>query len=143
MVQATQTESRQHIEERYPRPASLRDGHEVTLRLMRPGDASTIVDFARSLPAADLLFLRRDVTQEAAVAEWIREIEVGSTFTVLGFDGDELLGEGDLHYSAADWYATTSARFACCSRPRRAAAVSVASSLRRSTRSLSCCSSSC
>ena len=103
MVQATQTESRQHIEERYPRPASLRDGHEVTLRLMRPGDSSMIVDFARSLPAADLLFLRRDVTQEAAVAEWIREIEVGSTYTVLGFDGDELLGEGDLHYSAADW----------------------------------------
>ena len=70
---------------------------------MQSGDAAAILDFARSLPADDLLFLRRDITQEAAIEEWMREVERGSTFTVLGFDGDQLLGEGDLHYNAADW----------------------------------------
>lgn len=98
-----QSEFRRNIEERYPRSASLRDGHKISLRLMQSGDSAAILDFARSLPADDLLFLRRDITQEAAIEEWMREVERGSTFTVLGFDGDELLGEGDLHYNAADW----------------------------------------
>ena len=102
MVQA-QSEFRRNIEGRYPRSASLRDGHKISLRLMQSGDAAVILDFARSLPADDLLFLRRDITQEAAIEEWMREVERGSTFTVLGFDGDQLLGEGDLHYNAADW----------------------------------------
>ena len=102
MVQA-QSEFRRNIEERYPRSASLRDGHKVSLRLMQAADAETILSFARTLPADDLLFLRRDITQESAIGEWMREIEQGSTFTVLGFDGDQLLGEGDLHYNAADW----------------------------------------
>ena len=98
-----QSEFRRNIEERYPRSASLRDGHKVSLRLMQADDADAILDFARTLPADDLLFLRRDITQESAIEEWMREIEQGSTFTVLGFDGDQLLGEGDLHYNAADW----------------------------------------
>lgn len=98
-----QSEFRRNIEERYPRSASLRDGHKISLRLMQSGDSAAILDFARSLPADDLLFLRRDITQDAAIEEWMREVERGSTFTVLGFDGDQLLGEGDLHYNAADW----------------------------------------
>ena len=102
MAQA-QSEFQRNIEERYPRSASLRDGHKISLRLMQSSDSAAILDFARSLPADDLLFLQRDITQEAAVEEWLREIEARRTFTVLGFDGDELLGEGDLHYNAADW----------------------------------------
>ena len=97
------SEAQQQISVRYPRSASLRDGHRITLRLMQRGDEDTILDFARSLPADDLLFLRRDITQQDAVDSWMREIEAQQTFTVLGFDGDELLGEGDLHYSSADW----------------------------------------
>ena len=103
MAQGTQVDSEQRIAVRYPRSASLRDGHKISLRLMQSGDKDLILDFARSLPAGDLLFLRRDITQEFAVDEWIAEIESGETCTVLGFDGDKLLGEGDLHYNAADW----------------------------------------
>ena len=33
----------------------------------------------------------------------MQEVVEQNTFTVLGFDGDELLGEGDLNYSSADW----------------------------------------
>ena len=103
MTQISPAEAQQHIAVRYPRNASLRDGHKITLRLMSAGDEDTILAFARSLPADDLLFLRRDITQESSVSDWMREIADGRTYTVLAFDGDELLGEGDLNYSAADW----------------------------------------
>lgn len=103
MAQVSPTEAQRNIAVRYPRPASLRDGHRISMRLMAPGDEQLILDFARSLPTDDLLFLRRDITQEGAVDEWMREIDDGRTYTVLGFDGDQLLGEGDLHYSSADW----------------------------------------
>ena len=103
MAQSNTVEAEQRIAVRYPRSASLRDGRKISLRLMQPDDKDLILEFARSLPSDDLLFLRRDITQPAAVDEWIKEIESGSTYTVLGFDGDQLLGEGDLHYNAADW----------------------------------------
>lgn len=103
MAQSNTVEAEQRIGVRYPRSASLRDGRKISLRLMQPDDKDLILEFARSLPSDDLLFLRRDITQPAAVDEWIKEIESGSTYTVLGFDGDQLLGEGDLHYNAADW----------------------------------------
>ncbi len=99
----TTSDAQPQIAVRYPRSASLRDGHRITLRLMEPGDEDLVLDFARSLPADDLLFLRRDITQRSAVDAWMQEIAEGRTFTVLGFDGDDLLGEGDLNYSSADW----------------------------------------
>ena len=99
----TVAEAHQQIAVRYPRSASLRDGHRISLRLMAPGDEDLILNFARSLPSDDLLFLRRDITQPSSVDRWMQEVVEQRTFTVLGFDGDELLGEGDLNYSSADW----------------------------------------
>ena len=58
----------------YPRSIHLRDGAQVTLRLMTPADAASIASFARSLPEDDLLFLRMDITDPEAVAHWMRNL---------------------------------------------------------------------
>src|SRR6266478_5758216 len=47
----------------YPREVSL-EGTRVNLREMASGDRDVALAFARSLPVHDLLFLRRDITQQ-------------------------------------------------------------------------------
>ncbi len=91
------------ITERYPRPVTLRDDSAVELRLMGPGDRDRVLQFARALPADDLLFLRINITEESAVDEWLDDIDAGRTTTVLVYDGDRLIGDGSLHHTATDW----------------------------------------
>ena len=43
----------------YPIQLKLRDGRSAAIRVMEPGDLDRIIDFAQTLPADDLLFLRK------------------------------------------------------------------------------------
>src|SRR6476620_3312252 len=74
------------VASQYPRKISLPDGQSVQLRLMTPADRNAMLAFARSLPQEDLLFLRVDISDPAAVDIWIRNIEAGLSATLLAFD---------------------------------------------------------
>jgi RimJ/RimL family protein N-acetyltransferase len=63
----------------------------VRLRPMRGGDAPALLALFRSLPPEDLLFLRRNVTDERVIEAWEREVVDGRAFTVLA----ETLAEGE------------------------------------------------
>ncbi len=80
-------------------------GHDITLRPMAAGDRAAVLEFARKLPEHDLLFLRRDLTQDAAVDDWIREIAAGEIFTVLAVEGDSVLGWATIHRNRLRWTA--------------------------------------
>ncbi len=97
------TEAEKGILESYPREMKLGDERTVVLRLMKASDRDRIVAFARSLPADDLLFLRRDITDPKVVDEWVREIERGRTLTVLAEKDDELLAYGSLLLHETFW----------------------------------------
>jgi L-amino acid N-acyltransferase YncA len=59
---------------------------------MAAGDKAAMLDFARELPAHDLMFLQRDITDPGEMDEWIREIEAGETTTVLAVLADGRVG---------------------------------------------------
>jgi L-amino acid N-acyltransferase YncA len=87
----------------YPREVKIRDGRNVSLRLMDAGDKQRILSFAGSLPPDDLLFLRTDITDPATIDEWARSIETGRTITVLAeLDGD-VAGYASVHTEGARW----------------------------------------
>lgn len=88
----------------YPSTHKL-GNEEVTLRLMVPADRDGVVAFARKLPEHDLLFLRRDITQPAAVEEWVGEIERGEIVTILAEAGGEVVGCGTIHRNTLRWMA--------------------------------------
>lgn len=87
----------------YPRTINLPDGQSVQIRLMTAADRNPVLAFARSLAPEDLLFLRVDITDAAAVDGWIRNIEAGLSATLLAFDANGLIGYATVHRSPVPW----------------------------------------
>jgi L-amino acid N-acyltransferase YncA len=87
----------------YPRTISLPDGQSVQIRLMTAADRNAMLAFARGLPQEDLLFLRVDISDPAAVDIWIRNIEAGLSATLLAFDSNSIVGYATVHRSQVPW----------------------------------------
>ena len=79
--------------------------HEITLRHMTPDDRDGLLAFARALPEHDLLFLRRDISQEPAVDDWIAELKSGEIVTILATEKDAVVGYATIHRSLLRWTA--------------------------------------
>jgi len=87
-------------------PSTHRVGDlSVTLRLMTRADRGAVLSFARALPQHDLMFLRRDITEDSEVDSWISEIESGETTTILATDDDGIVGYATVHRSMIPWSA--------------------------------------
>jgi GNAT superfamily N-acetyltransferase len=67
-------------------------GESITLQLMTSEDEAAVLAFSRALPAHDLLFLRRDITQPKVVSAWVKDIEAGAIATILALRGDDIVG---------------------------------------------------
>ena len=96
-------ETRPRVQRDYPRTVRLEDNTQVTLQLMTAEDADRIVQFARALPADDLLFLRMDITDPAVVERWVENLEEGRTITILAEAQGEVAGYASLHYNEVAW----------------------------------------
>ncbi len=105
MTTGTQSRADQirRIQRRYPSTDRLRGGRELILRLMTESDRTAWLSFARRLPPDDLLYMRWDVADERAVDQWLANIALGRTLTVLALEGTEIVGEASLTHNETDW----------------------------------------
>ena len=85
------------------RPAAPQVHQRVPVRLMEPADKNALLEFARSLPQEDLLFLHTDITDSASEEEWIANIQRGTTVTLLAEPEGSLVGYGSLHVNPLRW----------------------------------------
>jgi L-amino acid N-acyltransferase YncA len=85
------------------RPGGQPQVRPVSLRVMEAADKDAIHLFARSLPQEQLLFLHNDITEPAAVDEWIASIENGTTITLLAEPEGTLEGYASLHLNQVRW----------------------------------------
>jgi len=76
---------------RFPRVVELEDG-DLELRMMTPADEAAVMAFAEELPAHDLLFLRRDITNPKVLSAWINEIEAGTISSLVAIRNGHVLG---------------------------------------------------
>jgi GNAT superfamily N-acetyltransferase len=80
------------------------EGYTVEYRLMTPDDRDKLLEFTRTLPKEDLMYLRMDVTNPEVIDHWVDNIRNGLTITVLGFDDDgHVIGYGSLHHNKRTW----------------------------------------
>jgi L-amino acid N-acyltransferase YncA len=86
----------------YPRHARL-DGGVVTLRYMTSADREAALAFARALPAHDILFLRRDITQPEAIDLWLNGIERNRITSVLAERDGTVLGYAIVDRGELSW----------------------------------------
>ena len=85
------------------RPGGQPQVRPVSLRVMEAADKDAIHLFARSLPQEQLLFLHSDITDPAAVDEWIASIENGTNITVLAEPEGTLEGYASLRLNQVRW----------------------------------------
>jgi L-amino acid N-acyltransferase YncA len=86
------------------RPGGQPETHRsVPVRLMGAADKAAMLQFARSLPQEDLLFLHTDITDPAGEEEWIANIERGTTVILLAEPDRSLAGYASLHVNPLRW----------------------------------------
>jgi L-amino acid N-acyltransferase YncA len=85
------------------KPGGAPQMRQIPLRLMGTEDKAKILQFARGLPEEDLLFLRTDITDPATVDDWIKDIEQGTTVTLLAEPDAALAGYASLHVNPLRW----------------------------------------
>ena len=76
---------------RYPRTITSNSA-SFDLSLMHAIDEPDVLRFARALPAHDLLFMRRDITNAKVLSAWVREIGAENIASVLARRAGEVVG---------------------------------------------------
>ncbi len=84
------------LDAHYPMNLKL-GGRNIELQMMSAQDRDAIIAFVRSLPATDLLFLLVDLTQQAAIDEWIEQLEAGYSTAIVAYANRRLLGYASVH----------------------------------------------
>jgi N-acetylglutamate synthase-like GNAT family acetyltransferase len=86
----------------YPRRVATEAG-EIEFRFMSQGDEAAVLAFAQELPAHDLLFLPRDISEPKVLAAWIKEIERGAITSLLAVKAGRVVGCGTLVRDPLSW----------------------------------------
>ena len=79
------------------------NGHTLSFRLMTPEDGKEMLAFSSSLPENDLIYMRWDITTEDGMHEWICNISLGRTTSVVVEEDGEIVGYGSLHHHQLTW----------------------------------------
>ena len=78
-------------------------GSRIELAMMAPQDKEKVLDFARTLPENDLLFMRRDIRQPKVVAAWSDLIAQRRLASLLAWSGGEVVGCAALIIDPLSW----------------------------------------
>jgi RimJ/RimL family protein N-acetyltransferase len=79
------------------------DGVDLVLRTMGSDDEAALLAFAQAIPAHDLLFLPRDISEPKVIAAWVAEGDGGTLVNLLALDGDAIVGSATIVRDPRSW----------------------------------------
>ena len=86
----------------YPLHVSTEAG-DIEFRMMGPADEAAVLAFAQALPAHDLLFLPRNISEPRVLSAWVKEIERGAITSLLAVNDGKVVGCGTLVRDLHSW----------------------------------------
>jgi RimJ/RimL family protein N-acetyltransferase len=87
----------------YPKVVTLKDGQEVTLRLMVREDEDKLLTFFRSVLDEDRIFLADDVTNRAVIRRWVQELDYEKVLPILAERDEEIIADVSLKTNRMGW----------------------------------------
>jgi RimJ/RimL family protein N-acetyltransferase len=100
----------------YPKQVQLRDGTEVWLRPLRPGDRDRLYAFFKQLPTRDRRYFKHDVSQREVITNWCQSIDYDKVLPILAVlredDHEQVVADATLHTEQHGW-ATHVAKIRC------------------------------
>lgn len=91
------------LEERYPKPLTLRDGTVVTVRPLARSDEARLLEFFRDISDEDRIFLKDNVTDPATVANWCRNINYDLVLPLIVELDGRIVADASLHHQPRGW----------------------------------------
>jgi len=87
----------------YPKEVTLRGGQKVTIRLMTAADEGALLEFFRSLPEKDRLFLKEDMTDPQVIHRWAKNLDYNKAIPLLALSGERIVADAPLLMHAHGW----------------------------------------
>jgi len=86
----------------YPLHVATEAG-DIEFRMMGPADEAAVLAFAQALPAHDLLFLPRNISEPKVLSAWVKEIARGAITSLLAVKDGKVVGCGTLVRDPHSW----------------------------------------
>lgn len=89
--------------EKYPCPATLKDGLECVVRPLRKEDEAAIRELYLAIPEPERLFLKSRMTDGSIFHQWCEHIDYDKNLPLLLLTGDKVIAECTLHQRSGGW----------------------------------------
>ncbi len=91
------------LEERFPKQAKLDDSLRVIIRPLIPEDEPALVEFFKSIPPQDFLYLRDNVKEAQVIRNWCSHLDYEVTLPLIAEINGKIVGDCTLHQSRGGW----------------------------------------
>ena len=91
------------VMDEYPKSVQLKDGTKITLKVMIDTDLDGLIEFFKSVPDEDRLYLRSDTKDPEKVKRRFGKLNYDTMFPILAVMGNKIIGIATLFRSDFGW----------------------------------------
>lgn len=91
--------------EGFPQNLKLKDGNQVVVKPLEGRDAPALLEFYRTLPEEDRLYLRDDVTKPEWLERFVAHVKHNEVVSLIAERGGKVVGEASLYRALHGWTA--------------------------------------